>query len=477
MDYGFFAVLPSLVAIVLAVTTRRVLLSLLLGLVVGGFVLSHGHPVGATKEMFFLLQRTLQRVSNVYVLLFTFCMGAVLSLIQHSGGMTGFVAYISRRFPNSSPRFIQGLAATLGGILFIETNLSILTVGTLFRPIFDSSRISREKLAYLCDSTSAPACILFPFNAWGAYLVSILVVSGFENPLWLLVHVLPFNFYPILTLGLLFMSVFFRFEIGPMRRTQPIPLPTVAEKIAPAGNLTPHQGVSPLLRNMLLPIFLLLLLMPCFMVYTGWDADDKLPFFKRIGESFIHGDGMFSVLLACFFAMLFAVLLYRRQNLFSLKVAWKIAAKGAMGMWTLAALMLLAFMLGDLCKTLHTGDYLTTLIQGRISPTLLPATFFVLSAIISFSTGTSWGTFAIALALVMPMCVAMDAPVVLCIAAVLGGGIFGDHCSPISDTTLISSLASGCSHMSHVRTQLPYALLVGAVTLLLYIAMGFVYVP
>lgn len=481
MEYGFLSVIPSLVAILLAILTRRVLLSLLLGLWVGYWILAGGNPLEATLGTVVGLVRTFQNINNTYVLLFTLCIGALIALMQYSGGVQGFVDYIFKalqRLPARvvPTRLVQGLAALMGTVLFIESNLSILTVGTLFRPLFDRLRISREKLAYLCDSTSAPACILFPFNAWGVYIIGILALNGFEAPLSLLLHALWLNFYPILTLILLFLFLFFRFEIGAMRKAKPTSVSQ--ETKSSTTDTDPHKvlrkGVVPQAHNMLFPLLSMVVLMPVFMVYTGWaDAHTHVSFFEQVGAAFLEGDGAFSVLLSSLFALGLAVLWYKRQRLFSIKEALRKAEQGSMDMRTLATLMLLAFALGMLCKDLQTGEYLATWVKGWLSPVWLPVLFFLLGSVISFSTGTSWGTFAIVLPLLMPMTEATGASVSLSLAAILGGGIFGDHCSPISDTTLVSSLAAGCPHIAHVRTQLPYALLAGSCTVLLYILFGF----
>ena len=483
-EYGFLSLLPSLVAILFALTTRRVLLALLLGLWGGYLILSAGDPLEATLQTVSALAATLESASNSYTLLFTFCIGALVALFQYSGGLSGFVVYVSRYLRRVSDsraqsRVVQGIAACMGALLFVETNLSILTVGMLFRPLFDHLRLSREKLAYICDSTSASSCILLPFNAWGAYIMSVLLLSGFESPLSVLLQSVLFNFYPLLALLLLFTSIFFGFEIGAMRKARPTTGSSIDSSVSSSVDsqtpqLLPTTDSPPRVHNMLLPLSFMVFSMPFFMVYTGWsEVSTELPFLQKLRDAFLQGEGAFSVLLAALFALSFAFLWYRRQRFFSLREACRKAEQGAIDMRLMALLMLVVFALGKLCKTLQTGEYIAGLLQGWISPGLLPLLFFLFACFVSFSTGTSWGTFAIALPLVMPVCVATGVDPRLCVAAVLGGGIFGDHCSPISDTTLISSLAAGCSHINHVRTQLPYALLSGILTALLYLLLGF----
>ena len=210
------------------------------------------------------------------------------------------------------------------------------------------------------------------------------------------------------------------------------------------------------------------------MIYTGWsEVEAGVPFFEHLKEAFLHGEGARSVFVAALIGVLTAVLFYRRQRLFSVTQAFRYVGQGAMKMRTLALLMLLAFALGALSKELQTGAYLAGILHEHVHFVWIPALFFVLSCLISFSTGTSWGTFAIVLSLVLPVTQATGADAAFCVAAVLGGGVFGDHCSPISDTTLISALAADCKLISHLNTQLPYALLAGAFSCVLYVAWGF----
>ena len=521
-NYGFLSLAPSLIAILLAILTRRVLLSLLLGLWTGYLIIAKGDPLSATLGMVEAIAATLASLSNTYTILFTLSIGGLVALLQYSGGVEGFLRYISAQLQRIPPRMSrsklsQSMAIAMGMVLFIESNVSILMVGTLFRPLFDHIRVSREKLAYLCDSTSAPVCVLFPFNAWGAYILGILALNGFEDPLSVLLSSMVWNLYPILALLLLWATVIFGFELGGMRSLAKGTTSSGAPQVdavkgttssgspeAKKGLLYSPRVLKPRARNMILPLMLMLVLMPLLMVYTGWSLVDEplhlwahtdwnlvdkllylwahmdwnlvdklLHLWAHAQKAFLEGKGAFSVLMSSLFSLGFSLLWYRKQGICSWKEGFTQVEKGAMDMRTLAVLMLLAFTLGSLCKELQTGAYLASIIQGHVSSMWVPALFFVISGLISFSTGTSWGTFAVTLSLVLPVAEATGANTVLCVAASLGGGVFGDHCSPISDTTLIASLASGCRHISHVRTQLPYALLAGAITVLLYILLGF----
>lgn len=477
-SYGVWSLVPVFVVILLAMATRKILFSLFVGLWVGYLVLATGDPWAATLSMIEGVVATLRTPSNAYTILFTFSIGALMALLQYSGGVAGFLKYISAQLNKLPPRLgkrrlVQALAVGTGSLFFIESNVSILVVGTLFRPLFDHLRLSREKLAYLCDSTAAPVCVLLPFNAWGGYILSVLALNGFEDPLSVLLSAMLFNWYPVLALCILWATIVFGFEIGPMRTAKARAEGQCASSGVGDG-LEAHAQVRPRARNMLMPLGFMLLLMPCLMLYTGWsETAAEMELFPRLKTAFLNGKGTFSVLMASLFALGFALLLYRRQRLFSYTKSIEQAEKGAINMRSLAILMLFAFSLGALCRELQTGVYLAELLRGHIHFVWVPTLFFVLSCLIAFSTGTSWGTFAMALSLVLPITEATGADAAFCVAAVLGGGIFGDHCSPISDTTLVSSLAAGCKLMAHVSTQLPYALLAGGLTVLLYIIFAF----
>jgi tetracycline resistance efflux pump len=466
MTFGFWSVVPPLLAIVLAIRTRQVIFSLLAGLLAGYTILNQGNPFMGLLHSLDGLVNVFKSASNTRTVLFTLFIGVLIQLMRYAGGVDGFIQLIARKFENArnpSARLQAGAGLT-GFLLFIESNISILTVGTVFRPLFDRYKISREKLAYLADSSSAPSCILFPVNAWGAYIMGLLATYESIDPFKTLVLAIPFNFYAILTLGMVFWLAISGRDFGPMKQAKPVAL---VEK----GEVT-KAGKS---IDMLLPLLTMVMTMPCFLVYTGWDSALEGTFSGKIWNSISNGSGSAAVLYAVVTAILVAVVKYFIQKKLSMKSLMEESIKGMNEMLTMALLMALAFAIGNLCDELGTGNYVADVTSGWLSPSLAPALIFVTSCFIAFSTGTSWGTFAIMMAIAMPLALKLDANIYLMVAAVLGGGVFGDHCSPISDTTLIASVASGCDHIDHVRTQLPYALITGALSVLLYIVAGFLF--
>lgn len=461
-DYDFWSVIPPVLAIILAILTRQVIFSLLVGLFAGWLIINNGNPLDGFLDTLNGLVSVFESGGNTRTVLFTLFIGALIQLIRHVGGVSGFINVISRKFENAkSPSSkLQAGAALTGFLIFIESNISILTVGTVFRPLFDKYRISREKLAYMADSSSAPSCILFPVNAWGAYIMGLLAVYEID-PLRALVFSIPFNFYAILTLILVFYIGLSGRDFGPMRNTKPVPQEDIEE-----------SGASGKSINMILPLLTMVLTMPLFLIYTGWDANLTGSFGEKVWASIGNGSGSQAVMYAVCTAILVAAVKFAANGLIDLKTFINQSLKGMNEMMVMAILMVLAFAIGNLCNTLGTGIYVADITKSWLSPALAPALIFVTSCFIAFSTGTSWGTFAIMMSIAMPLGFSIDANIYLIIAAVLGGGVFGDHCSPISDTTLISSMAAGCDHIDHVRTQLPYALFTGGISVVLYLIAG-----
>lgn len=493
MDHaGFLSLLPALVAIALAIRTKQVFLSLLLGVWIGRLILANWNPWQGSLDTVEALVAVFQDAGNTRTIMFCALVGALILFIQRSGGVQGFVLVLQRwmdwaerQRPGGHRTLVQLLAWLAGVLLFVETSISSLTVGTLFRPVFDKVGISREKLAYIADSSSAPASILIPINAWGAYIMGLLAAANYEAPLELMLQAMPYNFYPMLALGLVLYIILSKRDFGPMaaaeRRVRqtgqllaPGAQPMVSDELT---EVSPKEGVPPHAANMLLPLGVMVGMMPIMLAFTGWETARQLSpdanFFPQFFNALGQGSGSTAVLIAVLMAIAVAMLSYRLQGIFRLRESTEMVMKGIAGLMPLALLMMLAFAISAVCRDLQTGQYVAEITSPWLSPAFLPALVFLISCFIAFSTGTSWGTFAIMLSIALPMANSLDAPLALTLAAVLGGGVFGDHCSPISDTSIISSMAAATDHIDHVRTQLPYALLGGAITTLLYLLLGF----
>lgn len=465
---GWVSILPPLIAITLAILTRQVFLSLGLGIWTGWIILAHGNPLtgmAATLEAFV---RVFQDADNTRIILFSAMIGSLIALTQRSGGVSGFVTFLVERNWIKNRRGAQLLAWILGVVIFIESSIKILIVGTICRPLFDKLKISREKLSFIADSTSAPICMLIPLNAWGAFVIGLLAAQGVADPTSILIKSIPLNFYSIITVLMVLTIVLSGIDLGPMRRAERRiveegklmrdgAVPLVDENII---EIKPITGRRHLARNMLIPIIVMSLAMPLFLLITG---QGKIT----------HGSGSTAVFWSVLLAIAVAGILYRTQRLMSVKEIMDLVLRGAGGMISLAILMMLAFALGQTCKLLGTGGYIASVTAPFLSTKIVPALIFAVSALVAFATGTSFGTFALMIPLAVPLAAATYSYLPLVISAVLAGGVFGDHCSPISDTTIVASMAAACDHIDHVNTQLPYALMSASLAFILFVLVGY----
>lgn len=484
-EYGFWSLLPPLVAIGLALRTKQVFLSLVTGIWIGWLIINGGNPLTASMDTMSAFVGVFSDVGNTRTIIFTLLVGSLIALIQRSGGVEGFINQVSssiERSSKNSRKLVQFYASLTGLIIFVESNISILTVGTLFRPIFDKLQIPREKLAYLADSSSAPSCIIFPFNAWGAFIMGLLMAQGFDSPFKTLMGSLVFNFYPFLAIGLVMYIIFSGKDFGPMKKAEKRAIKegkVIADDATPmvsdeVSMLSSKEGAPHRTMNMIIPILTMVVMMPVMLVFTGWEGTSSDSLISRIFEAIGQGSGSTSVLYSVTTAVLVSMTLYKSQKIMHLKEMIDLSLKGMSGMVSLALLMVLAFALSSLCKELGTGQFVADVSKAWLSPKLVPAIVFAVSCFIAFSTGTSWGTFAIMISIAVPMAQTMDVNVSMAIAAAIGGGVFGDHCSPISDTTIISSMASASDHIDHVKTQLPYALIAGGGAFVMYLVLGMI---
>ncbi len=489
MEYGFLSVIPPIVAIILALRTKQVYIALLFGIWFSWVIIKGWNPLDGTIAMIEGLVNVFQSKGNTRTIMFSALVGSLLIFIQYSRGVEGFINIINKKLAKLEDKktgysrvMVQLLATFTGLLLFVETSISSLTVGALYRPIFDKFRIPREKLAYIADSSSAPSSILIPFNAWGAFIMGLLLTQGIDKPFSVMISSIKYNFYPLLAITIVFIVIFTKKDIGSMKNAEKRTKetgelmnkgskPMVSDEIT---SFPPKKGIEAKAYNMIVPLLTMVFMMPINLIYTGWSSvENATSFSNHASEAIGKGSGSSSVLYAVITALLVAMVMYFVQGIMKPKEAINLTLKGISELMPLALLMLLAFAIGDACKELETGIYVANATKQWLSPELLPAVVFIISSFIAFSTGTSWGTFAIMLAISVPMANIHAADLTIVVAATLGGGIFGDHCSPISDTSIISSMASASDHIDHVKTQLPYALIGGVISVFLYLIIGF----
>lgn len=489
-DYGFLSILPPIIAIILALKTKQVYIALLFGIWFAWIIMNDWNFLDGTLATIEGLVDVFKSAGNTRTIMFSALVGSLLLFIQYSKGVEGFVnklnvliTYFEKKQSGYSRVVVQLLALITGLLLFVETSISSLTVGTLYRPIFDKLKIPREKLAYIADSSSAPSSILIPFNAWGAFIMGLLLTQGIEKPFSMLISSIKYNFYPLLAIIIVFIIIISKKDFGSMakaeKRTKETgkllsdnAKPMISETIT---SYEPKAGIKAKAYNMVIPLATMVLMMPINLAYTGWDkVENSNSFTDHLSLAIGNGSGSSSVLYSVLASIFVAMILYRSQGIMKTGEMVDLILKGISELMPLALLMMLAFAISDACNQLGTGQFIANWSKDWLSPEFLPAIVFVISSFIAFSTGTSWGTFAIMLAISIPMAEIHQSELNLVVAATLGGGIFGDHCSPISDTSIISSMASASDHIDHVRTQLPYALIGGVIATILYLVLGFV---
>lgn len=468
-DPSWYSVLPPVIAIVLAIWTKQVILSLFAGIWMGSALLNDFDPFAGAIEGVNGIIEVFADTGDTRVLVFTLLIGALIATIEHSGGVRGFVHFLeTRRWVHNRLR-AQILAWITGLIIFVESNITLLVAGSVSRPLFDRYRISREKLAYLIDATSAPVCVMIPLNAWGAVIIGLVSASGVDNALQVFIEAIPLNFYAIVAIILAAVVIWKDIDIGPMKKAEErtrggellwpgaIPLVDVsAEQVIEIDEDDIPSGAL-----MAVPILTMVVMMPIALYLTG-------------DGNIIEGSGSVSVLWAVIAAIVVSWIMILSKRIASVNELMRIFMKGAGSLLPIATILLFALALGDLAIELGTGIYVAGVVGDTIPGPLLAPLIFVVSAFIAFSVGSSWGTFAIMIPIAIPIATTLGFPVPLFLAAAISGAIFGDHASPISDTTVVASMASATDHIDHVRTQLPYALLAAGVAAILFLLASFV---
>lgn len=498
----WMSILPPLMAIILALIFREVVVSLFLGIFAGSAVLAFyaGEGIKGVLSGFLTVIDTyvinaLMDQGHLSIILFSLLIGGMVGVISKNGGMQGIVNRISKIATTAK----TGQFATwlLGLVIFFDDYANTLVVGNTMRSITDKLRISREKLSYLVDSTAAPVAALAFITTWiGAELGYIQGgIEGLENfpegqsAYGIFINSLGYSFYPIMTLAFMLMLIFTGRDFGPMLNAEVRARETgeVSRRDSSGSeedtlkHFQPLKDIIPKSYNALIPILVLVIGVILGLFYTGHDAeiwnDESQGFFTKLSTIIGNSDSYAALLWASLSAVTVAILMTLAQGMMSLLRVMDTMVHGFKAMFAAIIILTLAWSLQGVTEDMQTAGFLTELLGDQLSPAWIPAIVFVLAAFISFSTGSSWGTMAIMYPLVLPltwevgMSQGLEAEVTLpylynAVSAVLAGSVLGDHCSPISDTTILSSLACSCNHIDHVRTQLPYALTVGTVALL-----------
>ncbi|MBO5412459.1 MAG: Na+/H+ antiporter NhaC family protein [Clostridia bacterium] len=479
MEGTIWAFLPAIIAIALALLTKQVYVSLFFGIFVGALMYASGDPI---KGMFHLYQVMSNKVGeNTPIIVFLVVLGILVVLMQKSGGAKAYGDWASKKIKSKN----GALAATagLGCLIFVDDYFNCLTVGSVMRPVTDKYKVSRSKLAYIIDATAAPVCIIAPISSWAAAVAGELEGDG----LMVFISTIPFNVYALLTIVMVFTLCFLKFDFGKMKKND-----VIAEKTGDvhAGIESDEHGEEMYqskpngkVRHLLIPVLILIACCIGGMLYTGffynWETGEignKLQS-SNVIEAFSNCDAGMSLALGSTFALIIIAVYYMLSKVLSFKEITGSFTDGFKAMVPAILILTFAWSLSGIMGA--KGGYLDAraFVQKHLAdssfPTyLFPAIFFALAALIAFSTGTSWGTFGVLVPIAVAILGGSGTMSVLTVSATLGGAVFGDHVSPISDTTILASAGAQCNHVEHVNTQLPYALVVAVIATVSYLVAG-----
>ena len=507
--YGVLTLLPPLVAIILAFITKNVIVSLVIGVMSGGFLLNlNGVNVFSALFSSFLdlVDRAVGALAdpwNAGIILQVLAIGGVINLVAKMGGAKAIAEALAKRA--KSPRSAQLITWVAGLFVFFDDYANSLIIGPMMRPVTDKMKISRERLAFVIDATAAPVAGIAIISTWIGLEVG-LIGDGFNaigvnaNAFSVFLNTIPYRFYNILILGFIVITAVLLKDFGPMREaelrarrgeTNLTSNKDIDEKISNEhSDLEPLPGVKLNIWNAIIPIGILIVGSLFAFYYSGYttimggeDAsliqilNDSPLSFVAIREAFSNADASVALFQSALFAGVVAIAMGVGKKIFTVSEGLEMWVDGMKTLVITCVILICAWSLSSVIKELGTARYLIQLLSGSVPAFLLPSIIFILGGIISFATGTSYGTMGILMPLTIPLAHSISPEmsyIIVCISAVLTGSIFGDHCSPISDTTILSSMGAGCNHIDHVRTQMPYALFVGSIAILFgYIPAGF----
>ena len=507
--FGVLTLLPPLVAIILAFATKNVILSLVLGVMSGGFLLNlNGINIFSALFNSFLdlVNRAVSSLAdpwNAGIILQVLAIGGVINLVAKMGGAKAIAEALAKKAKNA--RSAQLITWASGLLVFFDDYANALIIGPMMRPVTDKMKISRERLAFVIDATAAPVAGLAIISTWIGLEVG-LIGDGFNaigveaNAFSVFLNTIPFRFYNILILGFIVLTSIMLKDFGPMREaelrarrgeTKLASSKEIDEKISSEhSDLEPLPGVKLNIWNAIIPIGILIVGSLFAFYYSGYQTilsgDDATLIelvknsplsFVSIREAFSNADASVALFQAALFAGIVALCMGVNKKIFTVSQGLEMWVDGMKTLVITCVILICAWSLSSVIKELGTAKFLIQLLSGHIPAFLLPSIIFILGGIMSFATGTAYGTMGILMPLTIPLAYSISPEmsyIVVCISAVLTGAIFGDHCSPISDTTILSSMGAGCNHIDHVRTQMPYALFVASIAILFgYIPAGF----
>ena len=481
MEGTIWAFLPAIVAIALALLTKQVYVSLFLGIFTGAMMYASGNPLRALGTMFTVMSE--QVGGNVSIIVFLVVLGIFVILMQKSGGSRAYGDWAGNKIKSKN----GALAATagLGCLIFVDDYFNCLTVGSVMRPITDKFKISHAKLSWIIDSTAAPVCIIAPISSWAAAVSGQLEGDG----LVVFIKTIPFNVYALLTVIMIFTFAFLKLDFGKMKRNEEIAETTGdvnagETDLASDDDSTIVNNPNGKVRHLIVPVIVLILCCVGSMIYSGfffnWDTGTygTVPQSSNVIEAFSNCDAGSSLAIGSTIALVIVAIYYMIDKVVSFKEFTESFTQGFKAMVPAILILTFAWSISGIMGA--KGGYLDAraFVQNNMSmipdtlEAFFPAIFFILACAIAFSTGTSWGTFGVLVPIAVTILGGSGTLVVLTVSATLGGAVFGDHISPISDTTILASTGGNCNHVDHVKTQLPYASLIAGISFVSYIVAG-----
>ena len=504
--FGLLTLIPPIVAIVLAFITKNVVVSLFIGILSGGFLLNlTGFNVFSALIQSFLdfIDRALNSLAdpwNAGIILQVLVIGGVINLVAKMGGAKAIAEALAKRAKTA--KGTQLITWLMGICVFFDDYANALIVGPIMRPVADKMKISRERLAFIIDATAAPIAGLAIISTWIGLEVGLIndAFTGIgvqADAFGVFLQTIPYRFYNILILAFIVITAVLLKEFGPMRKAemaarngQKIGAEVAVDNLQGEDEMQPKEGVQLSIWNAIIPIGVLIVAAIAAFYYSGYTAimggeDVELinlmtnspAYFEAIKQAFSASDASVALFQSALLASIVAIIMAVCKKIFTIGEAIEVWVDGMKGLLITGVILILAWSLSSVIKELGTAKYLVTLLSGSIPYFLLPSLIFILGAVISFATGTAYGTMGILMPLAVPLAYSINPEmsfVIVSTSAVLTGAIFGDHCSPISDTTILSSMGAGCNHIEHVKTQIWYSLFVAVITILFgYIPAGF----
>ena len=473
----FWALVPPIIAIVLALITKEVYSSLFVGILAGGLIYSNFNfektVVHVFKEGFI---DSVADSYNIGIIIFLVLLGALVAMMNKTGGSAAFGRWAAKHIKTTLGAQLATIA--LGVLIFIDDYFNCLTVGSVMRPVTDAKKISREKLSYLIDATAAPVCIIAPISSWAAAVAGFAKGAGAESGMSLFVRAIPFNFYALLTIVMMIFISVSKFDYGPMKKFEAQSrMGKAIEEIDAKKSDEIKENSKGKVIDLIIPVVFLIIACVIGMIYSGGFFTEGEEGYKNFITAFSNSDASVGLVYGSFVTIVFAVIYFLCRRVISFKDCMEAIPEGFKAMVPAILILVCAWTLKTMTDSLGAKIFISQLVEGSAGSfqMFLPAIIFAIAVGLSFATGTSWGTFGILIPVVLSVFSGSSGNItIIAISACMAGAVCGDHCSPISDTTIMASAGAECNHINHVSTQLPYALTVAGVSFVSYIIAGFV---